>query len=110
MFGCHSYMHWVRMHLSIRYDVFHLADSDRHRPADGSAIFPCVPLRILCQLSRTLMLGKIDGRKRKGQQRMRWLGGNTDSRDMNLSKLRQIVKESLACYSSWVCKELDVTE
>ena len=38
-------------------------------------------------LEKTLMLGKIEGRKRRGQQRMRWLGGMTDSKDMNLSKL-----------------------
>ena len=37
---------------------------------------------------KTLMLGKIEGRRRRGQQRMRWLGGITDSTDMNLSKLR----------------------
>ena len=42
-------------------------------------------------LEKTLMLGKIEGRRRRGQQRMRWLNGITDSRDMNLSKFRELV-------------------
>ena len=48
-------------------------------------------------LGKTLMLGKIEGRRRRGQQRMRWLNSITDLMDMNQSKLREVVEDRGAC-------------
>ena len=62
---------------------------------------------------KTLILGKIEGRRRRGQQRMRWLGGITDSMDISLSKLQELVgdgQRSLVCCSPWGRKESDTTE
>ena len=63
-------------------------------------------------LEKTLMLGGIGGRRRRGRQGMRWLDGITDSMDMSLGKLREFGdgQGGLACCDSWGCKESDTTE
>ena len=63
-------------------------------------------MRRIDSLEKTLMLGKIEGRRR-GRQRMRWLNGITDSMDMSLGKLWE---GCLACGGSWDRKESDTTE
>ena len=78
------------------------AETPRLWPPDGRAD----------SFEEILMLGKVESGRRRGQQRMRWLDDITDSIDMTMSKLWEIVndKGSLFCCSSWGLKELDITE
>ena len=63
-------------------------------------------------LEKTLILRKIEGRKRRGQRRMRWSNGITDSMDMSLSKLQEMVKNREDCHAAvhGVAKESDISE
>ena len=70
-------------------------------------------MRRVDSLEKTLMLGGIGGRRKRGRQRMRWLDGITNLMDVSLSELREMVMDGqggLACCDSWGCKEWDTTE
>ena len=81
--------------------------------AETPVLWP--PLRRADSLEKTLMLGGIGGRRRRGRQRMRWLDGITDSMDVSPSELRELVMDRearrAAIHNSlWGRKELDTTE
>ena len=69
-------------------------------------------MRSVDSLEKTFMLGGIGGRRRRGRQRMRWLDGITNSMNMTLSELQELVikQGGLACCDSWGRKESDTTE
>ena len=67
-------------------------------------------MRRAVSLEKTLMLEKIEGRRRRGRQRMRWLDGITDSVKMSLGELQELAMNREACCSSWGSKESDTTE
>ena len=70
-------------------------------------------MRRVDSFEKTLMLGKIEGRRRRGQQTMRWLHGITDSKDMSLGKFQKLVMAREAWHAAvhaWGCKESDMNE
>ena len=87
------------------WDFFGRNDAKAETPYSGHL------MRRADSLEKTLMLGGSGGRRRRGQQGMRWLDGITDLMDMSLSKFRELVMDrGVSCCSPWGHKESDTTE
>ena len=75
--------------------------------AEAPILWP--PVQRTNSLEKTLILGKIEGKRRRGQQRMRWLDSITNSMNMRLSKLGNSEGQGSLCCRIWGCKESDTT-